>query len=172
MKRPLKPVHERMVLLRFMGKGNDEIQKILAQSGIEYTTQQICNVLNDPQSAEILAELKLRLRNNLLGEVESDLIEAARLGAKRIRETMEIEVPNRTNSVAFVRHQDNLGAKLLERLGYFGDEEEAEGKSRGVAVPVETSERLTRALELSDRVAREDYVIVSDDATPRTGTDG
>lgn len=139
--------HDKIVLLHLAGLSNKEIA-----AALDLTEQRVSQVLQDPLAKQIIAAGRDAIRKKLLSDVEDRIVHLAHRSLENIEETVNAEI---SPLHPMKRHQDKLGLELLSMIGYH---RAPAPTPAGPSVPAEVFERLTRALERSERV-REEIVL-------------
>lgn len=173
-----KPIHEQVVMLHLAGYINTEIAEITG-----YTPTRVAALLLDPRARELIEEGRKAVVEKLLDNIDGRLVQLATRSLDNLEKTVNADIAVKHRAKV---HQDKVGMKLLEMIGYGGSNNRqgvsGGGDPTGNALPVEVAERLTRALERSERVQQIDIkqkeVSVVEQAEEivevpvKTGTDG
>lgn len=131
----------RGVALHIAGHSNEEIAGIL-----DCSTSTVRDMLNSPEGIALIAEAKRRVKDNVFGKIEAELVDLAVLSIDNIRDTVEANfTPGSRGKI----HQDTIGLKLLGVLGYT---EGAMGGNQQASLSVsdQLGERILKALEKAD----------------------
>jgi hypothetical protein len=109
----------RVVALHISGLSNKEIAENLGCS-----TGMVGDALQSPEGLALITDAKRRIKENVFGRLEAELIDLADLSVNNLRRTVEATfAPGSRGKI----HQDNVGLKLL---GMFGYSEDALGDQR------------------------------------------
>lgn len=131
----------RIVALHISGYSHAQIAEQL-----DITPETASRALNSPEGIALLNEAKRRMRENVFGRIEAEIVDLAEMSINNIRETVEAKfIPGSRGKI----HQDTMGLKLLGIIGY---NEEAMKERRGSSLTVsdELGKRLLKALEKSE----------------------
>lgn len=128
----------RIVALHISGHNHAEIAETL---GVSENT--VLNALSSAEGIALVQEAKRRMRENVFGRIEAELIDLANISVDNLRETVEAKfVPGSRGKI----HQDQIGLKLLGVIGYT-EESLGERKRGNLQVSKELGERLLGALD-------------------------
>ena len=133
--------HERIVAMHIGGMDNKEIARISSKTK-KISEVRVSQIISDPQARKTIYEAIMKVRSQMMENLDGGLAVLADLGLKRIKETMDWEFVPGSNGK---HHQDRLALdiiKLLKGDGIQGEE----------APPLneELFNRLTEALEDSN----------------------
>lgn len=138
------PKHEVVVQLKIARWKNEAIAE-----EVGLTKERVSQILSDPRARAIVRARNHQIREDMGKSIGGRLLKLADKSVKRIEETMDQSFDPSENS-EMKRHQDNLGLKLLQGVGYLGGEEKKEGERK---LDGEMGSLLLKALKKSNDLA-------------------
>lgn len=155
-------VYLRIVALHISGLSHGEIGEKL-----DLSIDTVKNALTSAEGQALITEAKRRMKENVFGRLEGEIVDLAEQSVKNLRETVEAKfVPGSRGKI----HQDQMGLKLLGILGY-SEGAMGEKATASMSVNNELGERLLKSLEKAEAAARlhaprdiTDLAVVSEDS--------
>lgn len=135
-----KPIHDQVVMLHLARYSHKEIAEVVG-----FTPEYVGQLLRTPQATQLIEDARQRFKESMVVDIETEMLELAKKSLKNLRKTIEKDIPVHHPAK---RHQDNIGIKMLQSLGYGTGSGPAKA-DKGTASE-ETLQRLTRALEKSN----------------------
>ena len=150
--------HERIVAMHIGGMDNKEIARISSKTK-KISEVRVSQIISDPQARKTIYEAIMKVRSQMMENLDGGLAVLADLGLKRMKETLDWEFVPGSNGK---HHQDRLALDIAKLV--VGDRTQVES-----APPLDTalSERLIEAIEASnaaEELIREaQYEVVEDE---------
>lgn len=135
------PRRDQVVLLHLSGMSHGDIAKLT-----RYTPQRVYELLTDPIAVKLIEEGRAKIISGMLQNIDGRLVQLANRSLDNIQKTVDAKISALHPAK---RHQDKLGIDLLRMIGYG---ESRANTDQGGSLTNEMADRLSRALERSDRV--------------------
>ena len=139
-----KPIHDQVVMLYLAGYGNIEIGTALG-----LTPEHVGQLILDPRARALIQKGRNSIVNGVMQEIDTKLVGLARKSLDNLERTVNAVIPVRHPAK---RHQDKVGVDLLKMIGYGSESGSARGQDSGSQMSPEAIDRLSRALERSEKV--------------------
>jgi predicted transcriptional regulator len=135
----------RIVALHISGHSREVIAE---QLGITPAT--VTNALKSREGQAILEDAKRRMRENVFGRLESEILVLAERGVQNIRQTMEANFALGSRGKI---HQDQVSLKMLGIIGYTEDSMSERRKTAGAQLNDDLAKALLKAIDKADASA-------------------
>lgn len=158
------PHHERIVRLHIAGMENKEIADVVGLTDVR-----ISQVLNDPHAQRLIRQAILNIRRRAEEDIETGLVLMAEKAKDRLRETIDAEFLLGSKAK---KHQDDVALSLLKGTGFLSKDFGGPSTEAGERLDKALVEKLTDALEKSNRVVEEAQDVVEADFELVEGENG
>jgi hypothetical protein len=149
---------DQVVLLHLLGgKTQKEIAEALTESGRKITRQAVSAILRDPRAEELMRSTRARFQDAMIESIHDELDVASKLALKVVKRTLKANISPTHKAKA---NQDRVALKVLSGRGFL--REETKGESAGLQVPADQWDKISKALEQSDRAKEIEVVTIQD----------
>jgi len=139
--------HDTVVSLHCSMHSNEEIAEM-----VDFTSQRVSQILNDPQGKRMIREHQERLRERLFGNMEDELVDLCVDAVRNLKDTVSLE--GLSVGSDFKKHQDKVSLELLKGNGLLSKDRDID-RRRQAEIPKLLAERIATALEKTAKVADE-----------------